>query len=93
MSTWTNSKDGVPRIEVRVPFRLDARELAEVLAERVDEHEAAALSARRVREHVTEELYSYGMCSAMDDDRGFAVTGAHRAAIARAYGAALEPTQ
>jgi hypothetical protein len=90
MARWTNSRDGVARVDLRITHRLDIDELARLLALAcpswgVDDDEIPGLSAARVRNLVAKQLEESGSQSTVD--AGEYVTGDHRAAVRRAYGA------
>jgi hypothetical protein len=90
VSTWTNSHDRVLRTNLRVVFRLDVTELAQVLAYAIDNmyvelDDPAALAAApadRIEELVRTELRDSGLSNLMNGRP----TQAHIDAVRRTFG-------
>lgn len=88
MSTWTNSKDGIVRTDLRVAFRLSVDDLAGLLAIATegDGRPIATLPATQVRELVLDQLLHHGRGRIVDAVDYVEITDEHRDAVRRAYG-------
>lgn len=84
MARWTNSKDGTPRTDLMVRHRLDADELARLLAYGAGRvlADVNTMPVAQVVATVREVLQTEGSESIMDTN----ADDEHRAAIRRAFG-------
>lgn len=76
---WTNSRDGIQRLDLRMTFRLDVEDLARLLAAATPD--LIPDTHKEVRDMVRNQLYYSGRDAAMDAP----VTDAHREAVRLAY--------